>query len=84
MTTRTLMRVEAVSEYIGQPASWVRTAMADGTIPGARKVKHRWMVTQADLDAWIDAGQPERTPADGPRYQPFPRVMTRTRRDAAA
>ncbi len=84
MTPRTLMRVADVAAYTGQSAGWVRTAMADGTIPGARKVRRRWIVAKADLDAWIDAGQPARPEPRGPAYRPFPEVMSQTvRRDAA-
>lgn len=84
MTSRPLMRVSAVATYLGQSPDWVRLRLADGTIPGGRKVKGRWMVAQADVDAWIDAGRPARVEPDGEPYAPFPRALSVTvRRDAA-
>ena len=78
MSARTLMRVTDVAAYIGQSTGWTRTAMADGTIPNARKVRGRWMVALSDLDAWLDGGRPAPPEPDGPAYQPFPEVMSST------
>lgn len=79
MTPRTLMRVSEVATYIGQSIAWTRAAMADGTIPGARKVKSRWMVPKSSVDAWLDMGQPMAPPEDPAlRYEPIPRLMTTT------
>lgn len=84
MPPRTLLRVADLAAYLGQSPDWCRTALADGTIPGARKVRGRWMVTQSDVDAWLDAGRPARPEPEGDPYRPFPEVMSETRRSAAA
>jgi hypothetical protein len=78
------MRVDALAAYLGQSTAWCRQALADGTLPGGRKVRGRWMVARADVDAWLDAGRPDRPEPDGVRYQPPPRTLSRTvDRDAA-
>lgn len=80
MAERRLLRVADAARYIGQEIPWTRTALADGTIPGGRKVRGRWIVAQADLDAWIDEGRPAREePEDAQAYAPFPRRLSRTR-----
>jgi hypothetical protein len=76
--TRSLLRVDQLATYIGQSTAWCRTALADGTIPGGRKVRGRWMVTRADVDVWLDAGRPEREVGDVVAYAPPPRTLTRT------
>jgi hypothetical protein len=76
--TRSLLRVDQLADYIGQSKAWCRTALADGTIAGGRKVRGRWMVTRADVDVWLDAGRPERVVGDVVAYAPPPRVMSRT------
>jgi hypothetical protein len=72
------MRVPDVAAYIGESVAWTRTALASGAIPGGRKVRNRWMVLQDDVDAWLDAGRPERAEPEGEEYAPPPRVMSRT------
>ena len=82
--SRAILRIDALAEYLGQSTSWCRVALADGTIPGGRKVRGRWVVARADVDGWIDAGRPERDLADTVPYAPPPRFMSRTvDRDAA-
>jgi excisionase family DNA binding protein len=76
--TRSLLRVDQLAEYIGQSTAWCRTALADGTIPGGRKLRGRWMVARADVDAWLDAGRPDRVTEDVVPYAPPPRVLSRT------
>jgi hypothetical protein len=73
---RRMLNVDALADYLGQTRDWSRRSLADGTIPGGRKVRGRWMVAQEDVDAWIDAGRPAR-PETVP-YAPFPRKLTRT------
>lgn len=83
-SARPMLRVTDAAAYLGQSTAWVRVALADGTIPGGRKARGRWMVAKADIDAWLDAGQPVRVEPRGERYSPPPRVMSRTvDRDAA-
>lgn len=76
--TRRVLRTHEAADYIGQSVDWTRTALADGTILGGRKARGRWMISQADLDAWIDAGRPERDASQLERQRDFPRVMSRT------
>jgi excisionase family DNA binding protein len=76
--TRSLLRVDQLAPYVGQSKAWCRTALADGTIPGGRKLRGRWMVTREDVDAWLDAGRPERVARDVVAYAPPPRVLSRT------
>jgi predicted DNA-binding transcriptional regulator AlpA len=76
--TRSLLRVDQLATYIGQSTAWCRTALADGTIPGGRKIRGRWMVAQADVDVWVDAGRPERDAGDVVAYAPPPRILSRT------
>jgi len=78
VTTRTLMRVADVADYIGQSVAWTRVALASGEIPGGRKVRRRWMVAREDVDAWIDDGRPARPEPEGIPYSPPPRIMSRT------
>lgn len=73
-----IMRVDALAAYLGQSVAWCRVALADGTIPGGRKVRGRWMVARADVDRWLEAGCPARREPEGVPYRPFPRVMSRT------
>lgn len=76
---RPLLTAAALADYIGASPDWARTLLADGTIPGGRKVRGRWRVEQADVDAWLDAGRPVREEdPDAVPYVPFPRAMTRT------
>ena len=67
MTRRPLMRVTAVADYIGQSPEWSRIALADGTIPGGRKVRGRWVIAKADVDAW---STPAARPGPSPRACP--------------
>jgi excisionase family DNA binding protein len=78
VVTRSLLRVDQLAPYVGQSKAWCRTALADGTIPGGRKLRGRWMVTREDVDAWLDAGRPERVAVDAVAYAPPPRVLSRT------
>jgi hypothetical protein len=41
-------------------------------------MRNRWVVSLADVDAWLDAGQPSRPEPEVARYAPFPRAMSRT------
>ena len=75
---RALLRPADVAVYLGQSVEWARRSMADGTLPGARKVRGRWLVALEDVDRWVDAGRPERQAPEGPAYAPFPEVMSRT------
>ena len=84
MSTRRIMRVADVAAYLGQSEAWCRGLLADGTIPGARKVRGRWLIARDDVDRWIDAGRPARDLADTVPYAPPPRFISRTvDRDAA-
>jgi excisionase family DNA binding protein len=76
--SRSLLRVDQLAPYVGQSKAWCRTALADGTIPGGRKLRGRWMVTREDVDAWLDAGRPHRVVVDSVAYAPPPRVLSRT------
>lgn len=75
---RALLTCAQAALYIGCSAEWTRTSLADGTIPGARKVRGRWVIERAAVDAWLDAGRPEKPESDDARYAPVPRVMRRT------
>lgn len=82
--SRRLLRVNGLADYLGQSVAWCRVALADGTIPGGRKVRGRWVVAREDVDRWLDAGCPERAEPAGVPYAPPPRIMSRTvDRDAA-
>lgn len=76
MSERPVMRVADVAAYLGQTEAWCRGRLADRTIPGARKIRGRWIIAREDVDAWIDAGRPERE--DRAPYSPPPRVMSVT------
>lgn len=83
MSARALMSAARVAAYLDISRPWARTLLADGTIPGARKIRGRWYVERAHVDAWVDAGRPEAEPVGVP-YAPYPKVMTRTRGAADA
>lgn len=76
--SRHLLTTHQAAVYIGRSCEWTRTSLADGTIPGARKVRGRWVIERAAVDGWLDAGRPEKPETDGERYAPVPRVMRRT------
>jgi predicted DNA-binding transcriptional regulator AlpA len=73
-----LLRVDALADYLGQSVAWCRSRMADGTIPGARKIRGRWYARRADVEAWLAAGSPEREEPQGLPYRPPPRTISRT------
>jgi excisionase family DNA binding protein len=73
-----LLNVAALADYLDCSRAWARLSLIDGTIPGARKVRGRWLVPQDAVDEWLAAGRPEREVPDGERYEPPPRVMSVT------
>lgn len=64
MSGSRLLTVAEAAEELGRRAEWVRTLVADGSIPGGRKVRGRWMVPARALSEWVAAGSPQggRTP----------------------
>lgn len=76
-----LTAAEAAGYVPGRSIAWMRSVLADGTIPGARKVRSRWMVPRRDLERWIEAGCPQAPRAP---LRDFPRVVAPLRGRRAA
>ena len=74
---RQMLTVAALADYLGLERAWVRRSLADGTIPGGRVVRRRWLVAQEDVDAWVEAGRPAPELAGVP-YAPPPRFLRST------